>query len=267
MTGYDSRWLTNIFAGELDSVRFTHVSLANNLGERLETEHHKAIAQFITIALPSIHCQLERGNTILLISSARQTSTRRPSHLAASVIDTTFTFTTTMSSLAESGLRTSTIVTIAASTVFTGLVAYAVYFDHRRRTDPDFRRQLKRDSKKSQRAAKLEAEASTRARRDEIRALVEQVNSEQSTGSVEGNEQIFMEEVSKGENLLTDESQAMEAALCFFRALKVYPTPEELINIYDKTVPKASSIPRLVKMHSTNSSVARPRYPSGNDCA
>lgn len=30
----------------------------------------------------------------------------------------------------------------------------------------------------------------------------------------------------------------IEAALCFYRALKVYPNPRELINIYDKTVPK-----------------------------
>ena len=30
----------------------------------------------------------------------------------------------------------------------------------------------------------------------------------------------------------------VEAALCFYRALKVYPNPTELINIYDKTVPK-----------------------------
>ena len=30
----------------------------------------------------------------------------------------------------------------------------------------------------------------------------------------------------------------IEAALCFYRALKVYPNPRELINIYDKTVSK-----------------------------
>ena len=32
----------------------------------------------------------------------------------------------------------------------------------------------------------------------------------------------------------------VEAALCFYRALKVYPNPRELINIYDKTVPKVT---------------------------
>lgn len=30
----------------------------------------------------------------------------------------------------------------------------------------------------------------------------------------------------------------IEAALCFYRALKVYPQPRELIGIYDKTVAK-----------------------------
>lgn len=33
-------------------------------------------------------------------------------------------------------------------------------------------------------------------------------------------------------------SDPVDAALCFYRALKVYPQPRELINIYDKTVPK-----------------------------
>lgn len=40
------------------------------------------------------------------------------------------------------------------------------------------------------------------------------------------------------------ESQSLEAALCFFRALKVYPNAEELFQIYDKTVPKV--FPELV---------------------
>ena len=33
-------------------------------------------------------------------------------------------------------------------------------------------------------------------------------------------------------------STQIEAALCFYRALKVYPQPGDLITIYDKTVPK-----------------------------
>lgn len=33
-------------------------------------------------------------------------------------------------------------------------------------------------------------------------------------------------------------SDNVEAALCFYKALKVYPQPKDLISIYDKTVPK-----------------------------
>jgi MAS20 protein import receptor len=33
-------------------------------------------------------------------------------------------------------------------------------------------------------------------------------------------------------------SDNVEAALSFYKALKVYPTPSELISIYDKTVTK-----------------------------
>ena len=33
-------------------------------------------------------------------------------------------------------------------------------------------------------------------------------------------------------------SDQIEAALCFYKALKVYPQPGDLISIYDKTVPK-----------------------------
>lgn len=32
----------------------------------------------------------------------------------------------------------------------------------------------------------------------------------------------------------------VEAALCFYKALKVYPAPGDLIAIYDKTVPKVA---------------------------
>jgi hypothetical protein len=35
-----------------------------------------------------------------------------------------------------------------------------------------------------------------------------------------------------------DGSDPVDAALCFYKALKVYPQPRELITIYDKTVPK-----------------------------
>lgn len=31
---------------------------------------------------------------------------------------------------------------------------------------------------------------------------------------------------------------AVDAAVCFYKALKVYPNPSDLISVFDKTVPK-----------------------------
>lgn len=51
-------------------------------------------------------------------------------------------------------------------------------------------------------------------------------------------------------------SQTVEAALAFYKALKVYPTPGDLIAIYDKTVDKvrkkAAYLPARRKEHFTN---------------
>lgn len=56
---------------------------------------------------------------------------------------------------------------------------------------------------------------------------------------VEEREAYFMNEVAVGEQLLAQgDGKAVEAALCFYRALKVYPDQKNLLGIYEKTVPK-----------------------------
>jgi import receptor subunit TOM20 len=128
----------------------------------------------------------------------------------------------------------------------------AIYFDHRRRTDPNFRKQLKKDSKRLARAAKEEAEAHTVKQRQFIKQAVQEAKEEGFPSDVEEREAYFMQEVARGEGLSgegksVDELEAMaclpfagtdnvEAALCFYKALKVYPQPSDLIAIYDKTV-------------------------------
>jgi import receptor subunit TOM20 len=47
-----------------------------------------------------------------------------------------------------------------------------------------------------------------------------------------------MSQVAKGESLCAEGSDNVEAALAFYKALRVYPQPKDLISIYDKTVPK-----------------------------
>ncbi|KAI9713158.1 MAG: hypothetical protein M1820_001143 [Bogoriella megaspora] len=135
-------------------------------------------------------------------------------------------------------IRTSTIVAASVGVIASGLIGYAVYFDHKRRNDPEFRKALKRESKKQARAAKETAEAQKAAQKKRVRELVDAANAEGFPKDPEDTEQYFMGELSKGEALAQDSSDPVEAALCFYKALKVYPQPRELISIYDKTVPK-----------------------------
>lgn len=136
-------------------------------------------------------------------------------------------------------VKTSTVVLASVGAVVTGFVAYAFYFDYKRRNDVEFRKALKRESKKQQRAAKEEAEAGAAQQRILIREAVDRANEEGFPRDPEEVEGYFMQEVAHGEQMTQDAgSDPIEAALCFYKALKVYPQPKELINIYDKTVPK-----------------------------
>lgn len=80
----------------------------------------------------------------------------------------------------------------------------AVYFDHRRRTDPNFRKQLKKESRKLARAAKEEAEAQNAQKRSQIRTKIAEAKAEGFPHDVEEKEAYFMQEVARGETLSQD---------------------------------------------------------------
>lgn len=82
--------------------------------------------------------------------------------------------------------------------------AYAVYFDHKRQTDPEFRKALKRESRKEARAAKEEAEAYGQKQREAIKLAVRRAREEGFPSAVEDKEAYFMNEVGKGEVLCQD---------------------------------------------------------------
>lgn len=60
-------------------------------------------------------------------------------------------------------------------------------------------------------------------------------------------------------------SDNVEAALCFYKALKVYPQPSDLITIYDKTVPKVSC-PIIYEEHKLTPVSACLGCPCRDDC-
>ncbi|KAK2751161.1 hypothetical protein FQN57_000238 [Myotisia sp. PD_48] len=135
-------------------------------------------------------------------------------------------------------MRATTIAAASAGTVLTGLLAYAIYFDYKRHADPEFRRSLKRDNRRLARAVKQESEAKGARQMAEVKDAAAAARNEPYPDSVEEREVFFMTQVSQGEALCADSSNWLEAATCFYKALKVYPKPQDLISIYDRTVPK-----------------------------
>ena len=136
------------------------------------------------------------------------------------------------------GPSLTTIALATAGVIASASVAYALYFDHKRRSDPEFRRNLKKQQKKISKQSEASAVAAEKDQKDRIKKLVDEANDEGFPRDAEETEQYFMQEVARGEQMCSDGSDPIEAALCFYRALKVYPQPRELIGIYDKTVPK-----------------------------
>jgi import receptor subunit TOM20 len=135
-------------------------------------------------------------------------------------------------------ISTSTVILATAGTLAAGALAYAVYFDYRRRSDPEFRKSLKKQHKKVQKAKEEEGKAAEQGQKERIKQAVIEANEDGFPRDPEETEGYFMQEVAKGEGMCQDGSDPVDAALCFYKALKVYPQPRELITIYDKTVPK-----------------------------
>lgn len=82
--------------------------------------------------------------------------------------------------------------------------AYAVYFDHARRSKPEFRRQLRRNERQQARRAKEDAEAETHSKRQTIKQVVDEAKDEGFPTSVEEKEAYFLDQVTIGEQLGAD---------------------------------------------------------------
>ncbi|TFK25926.1 MAS20-domain-containing protein [Coprinopsis marcescibilis] len=134
----------------------------------------------------------------------------------------------------------TTLLSVAAL-VATGVVAYAIYFDYKRRNDVDFRRKLKKERKrvhKSVAESKAAEVAAYSVGADVIKEALEAIRNEPPV-PLEERENYFMTQVAMGEQLATQgPTFYVPASIAFFRALRIYPAPAELIGIYEKTVPE-----------------------------
>ena len=103
-----------------------------------------------------------------------------------------------------SSLRPSTFVYSTLALLTTGAVGYAIYFDYKRRHSPDFRRALKRESKKHERAAKEAEEEESKKGKRQIREMVDAANEEGMPKDPEEKELYFMQKLNEGEGLCQD---------------------------------------------------------------
>ncbi|PWN97819.1 MAS20-domain-containing protein [Tilletiopsis washingtonensis] len=136
-------------------------------------------------------------------------------------------------------MQTRTILSLTGATALAALVGYALYFDHRRQTDASFRKALKRERR---RAARQNDAAAGAREKDTARAVEQAVRDVLAPGALpagtEAREAFFMQCVSEGETLFAQGPEhTFAAAVAFFKALKVYPAPMELVMIYQKAVP------------------------------
>lgn len=91
--------------------------------------------------------------------------------------------------------------------------AYAVYFDYKRRNDPEFRKALKKESRRQARIAKEEAEIQGKEQREEIKQAVQEAIEEGFPSDIEEKEAFFMQQIAQGEALAGDGLQTLSPHL------------------------------------------------------
>jgi import receptor subunit TOM20 len=91
------------------------------------------------------------------------------------------------------------------------------------------------------RQEKEAAQADAIAHRRHVKVAIDEAKSEGFPTGSDEKEAYFLEQVQAGELLGADPTKLFDAALAFYKALKVYPTPGDLIQVYDRTVPKVSN--------------------------
>ncbi|EEB08218.1 TOM complex subunit Tom20 [Schizosaccharomyces japonicus yFS275] len=129
---------------------------------------------------------------------------------------------------------------IFGSVVAALAVGYAFYFDYKRRNDPQFRKKLKRRYKKVQEVAESQKLAEQKLFEEKVEKALELVKITPLPSSAEEKELFFMQQVARGEQLFQKQPDGdnIESAVCFYSALKVYPQPNELFSIYERTIPE-----------------------------
>jgi len=147
-----------------------------------------------------------------------------------------------------SGPSTSTILTITGVTLIGGFLAYATYFDYKRRSDPTFRKRLRKEKKQIEEVALKEEEEQERLASldpggagipaEVIEILYQQAHQAPLPSTQQERQEFFMSLVTQADQLVMMGPQHyMDAAMVFYQALRVYPSPLEMMMLYKQQLP------------------------------
>lgn len=126
-----------------------------------------------------------------------------------------------------------------AALATTAVVGYAIYFDYQRRSSPEFRKSLKKKSAKQQKLAAKEEEHSKKTKLETVKkALNDDLEANPIPTEFSQKETFFMQQVALGEQLSAQSDKKIDAAICFYKALAVYPNPTDILGIYQRSVPE-----------------------------
>ncbi|CCH60054.1 hypothetical protein TBLA_0C02440 [Henningerozyma blattae CBS 6284] len=131
----------------------------------------------------------------------------------------------------------SRILSYTSAIVALSATGYALYFDHKRRSSPEFRRQIKLQNKKYKELLEEEQENAKQEKLENVgRILTSELVKDPLPTDPAQREMAFAANVELGEKLAIQPGKELEAACKFYKALTVYPNPADLLGIYQKTV-------------------------------
>lgn len=140
--------------------------------------------------------------------------------------------------MSESG-SISRVVAIVAAVAAVSATSYVLYFDHQRRSNPTFRKDLKKRAKKEEKKVKLDKQM---AQADKLQVIAkfleEELRKDPIPTDVNEKQSAFNVNIELGDRLVAAPGSELEAAAKFYKALTVYPNPADLLGIYQKSLPE-----------------------------
>jgi len=135
-------------------------------------------------------------------------------------------------------MQLTAIVGAVTASAVAGLAAYAVYFDYKRRNDVEFRRDIKKSKRHHAKQQARELKSKEEKMIEMLKAALDLVKDVEYPAGPD-REKFFMENIQNGELLFRQGPDMMvESAVCFYKAVKIYPSPMDLMVLLQKSVPE-----------------------------